>query len=295
MSWLDTAMHRAVIEAVVVGAASAVIGVQVVLRRLAFFTMAMTHATFPGVVLAAVLGVDIYLGGATVGVLAAVTVVLFARRPGQDTSATTGVALAAGFALGVALLSAQDGFTKDLTAFLAGSILTVSLSDLTAAAAVLALLIVVLAAIGKELLFAAFDRDGATAAGYRTGLLELVVLLLIEAVIVTAVPAVGAILAVALVVAPAGAARLWTDRVGTMTALAIMIGIGCGVGGLWVSARFDVAAGGAISLLASLVFAFSLLATAARRRLASSLAGLTREPGLRRPAPQARINDAGRV
>jgi ABC-type Mn2+/Zn2+ transport system permease subunit len=176
------------------------------------------------------------------------------------------VALAAGFALGVALLSARSGFTKDLAAFLAGSILTVTTGDLAVAGAVLTVLLVVTALFGKELLFTAFDRDGARAAGYRTGLLELVVLLLAEAVIVTSVPAVGAILAVSLIVAPAGAARLWTDRVASMSVLATAIGLGCGLGGLWLSARFDVAAGGAISLLAAAVFVASLLAAPVARR-----------------------------
>lgn len=266
MSWLDTSLHRAIVEAVIVGAAGGLIGVHVVLRRLAFFTMAMTHATFPGVVIAAVIGANIYLGGAVAGALAALAVVSLARRPGQDTTATTGVALAAGFALGVALLSARSGFTRDLTAFLTGSILTVTTGDLAVAGAVLAALLVVTALFGKELLFTAFDTGGARAAGYRTGLLELVVLLLAEAVIVTSVPAVGAILAVALIVAPAGAARLWTDRIASMSLLATAIGVGCGLGGLWLSARFDVAAGGAISLLAAAVFVASLLAAPVARR-----------------------------
>jgi ABC-type Mn2+/Zn2+ transport system permease subunit len=266
MSWLDTALHRAVIEAILVGAGTAVVGVQVVLRRLAFFTMAMTHATFPGVVIAAIVGLDIYIGGAAAGLLAAVTVVALARRPGQDTSAATGIALAAGFALGVALLATQDGFTKELSAFLTGSILTVTLTDLAVAASVLLGLLLVLAAIGKELVYVAFDRDGAQAAGYRVSVLDLAVLLLIEAVVVTAVPAVGAILALALIVAPAGAARLWTDRIGPMTLLAVGLGVSSALGGLWLSALFDIAAGGAISLLAATTFGVSVLATSVRQR-----------------------------
>jgi len=259
VGWLDDAFHRALIEAVLVGVAAGLIGVQVVLRRLAFFTMAMTHATFPGVVVAVVVGVNLYLGGAAAGVLAAGLVVVLSRRRGHDLSAATAVALAAGFSLGVALLTAQNGFTKDLSAYLVGSILTVDAGDLAVAAGVAVAVAVVLAAAGKEILFAAFDRNGARAAGYRTGLLDLLVLLLIEAVVVTAVPAVGTILALALVVAPAGAARLWTDRVGSMTALSVGLSAACAVGGLQVSRMFDVAAGGAVSLLAATVFAVSLV------------------------------------
>lgn len=48
MSWWDDVMHRAVAEVILVGALAGLIGVQVVLRRLSFFTMALTHASFPG-------------------------------------------------------------------------------------------------------------------------------------------------------------------------------------------------------------------------------------------------------
>ncbi|HTJ39364.1 MAG TPA: metal ABC transporter permease [Dactylosporangium sp.] len=248
------------LEAVLVGTVCGLIGVQVVLRRQAFFTMAMTHATFPGVVIAAVTGVNLYLGGAAAGVLAAVAVIALARRRGHDSSTATAVALAAGFALGVALMSAQNGFTKDLTAYLTGSILTVAPSDLWVAAGVTAAVALVLAVLHKELLFTAFDPDGARAAGYRTGALDLLVLVLIEAVVATAVPAAGTILTLALVVAPAGAARLWTGRLGTMTALATAIAVGSATGGLYLSRAFDVAAGGAISLLAAACFVVSALA-----------------------------------
>ncbi|MFC4997962.1 metal ABC transporter permease [Dactylosporangium cerinum] len=264
MPSLDVAFNRALIEAVLVGAAAGLLGVQVVLRRLSFFTMAMTHATFPGVVVAAVAGVNLYLGGAGAGLLAALAVVALSRRRGHDPSTATAVALAAAFALGVALLSAQAGFTKDLTAYLTGSILTVTRQDLGVAAAVTAAVALVLAAGHKALTYTAFDHAGARAAGYRTAAIDLGVLLLISVVVATAVPAVGTILTLALVVAPAAAARLWTDRIGTMTALAVAVAVTSAVAGLLLSRAWDVAAGGAISLTAATVFAVSLLI--ARRR-----------------------------
>lgn len=259
VSWFDSYLHRAIVEVILVGALAGVVGVHVVLRRLAFFTMAMTHATFPGVVAAAVLGIDIYLGGAAAGVLVALAVVAAARRRGQDTTTATGVVLAGGFALGVALMSTQDGFTRDLTAYLVGSVLTVGVGDLAVTAVVGIAVVGLLALLHKELVFAAFDPGGVRAAGYPGTALDLVVLLAVEAVVVTAVPAVGTILAVALVVAPAAAARLWTDRLGATFALAAGIGIAAGLGGLAISEYLRVAAGGAISLLAAAAFLLSWL------------------------------------
>jgi manganese/iron transport system permease protein len=257
--WLDSYLHRAIVEVVLIGAFAGVVGAHVVLRRLAFFTMAMTHATFPGVVLAAVLGFNIYLGGAAAGVLVAVAVIVASRRRGQDTTTATGVVLAAGFALGVALMSARDGFTRDLTAYLVGSVLTVNRADLVVSAAVGVCVVTALALLHKELVFAAFDPGGVRAAGYPAAVLDLGVLLAVEAVVVTSVPAVGTILSVALIVAPAATARLWTDRLGATFAIATGVGIGAGLGGLAISEHYRVAAGGAISLLAAAVFLLSWL------------------------------------
>jgi ABC-type Mn2+/Zn2+ transport system permease subunit len=60
-----TAVDRAILEAVLLGTVGGLISVQIVLRRLPFFTLAMTHATFPGVVLAAIAGINLYAGGGT--------------------------------------------------------------------------------------------------------------------------------------------------------------------------------------------------------------------------------------
>jgi ABC-type Mn2+/Zn2+ transport system permease subunit len=259
MNWLDSYLHRAIVEVVLTGGLGAVIGVHVVLRRLSFFTMAMTHATFPGVVAAAVLGFNIYLGGACAGLLIALAVTWAARRDGQDISTSTGVALSGGFALGVALLSAQQGFSRDLTAYLVGSVLTVSRPEVMVTAGIGALVVLALTALHKELVYGAFDPAGAQAAGYPAWALDLAVLVAIEAVIVTAVPAAGTILSVALIVAPAAAARLWTDSLPATFGIAAAIGAGAGLAGLALSERAGIAAGGAITLCAAAAFAASWL------------------------------------
>ena len=230
VSWLDSYLHRAIVEVVLVGALAGIVGVHIVLRRLAFFTMAMTHATFPGVVIAAIVGFNLYLGGAMAGLFVAAAVLAASRRRGQDTSTATGVVLATGFALGVALMSTQPGFTRNLSAYLVGSVLTVDTSDLLTAALVAGGVATVLFGLRKELLYLAFDPNGARAAGYPVAVLDFTLLVAIEAAVVTTVPAVGTILCVALLVAPAAAARLWTDRVAPMHAIAVGIGIGSGLG-----------------------------------------------------------------
>lgn len=270
----DAYTRRALLEAVLVGLLCGAVGVHVVLRRLSFLTAALTHATFPGIVLAELLGVPLVLGSGIFGLLlvGVVAVVAGARgggaalpsaapagRGGRDVSSVTGVVLSGGFALGVALMSAQSGFTKDLAAFLVGSILTVDTSDLLLSAITAVVVLAVLAALRKELLLGAFDPTALAAAGYPARWLDLVVLAAVELTVVATVPAVGTIMAIALIVGPAATAQLWCARIGTMTALSMALGVLAGVLGLAVSAQWNIAAGGAIVLTVAAMFALSLL------------------------------------
>jgi ABC-type Mn2+/Zn2+ transport system permease subunit len=252
-------MQRALIEALLAGALAGVVGVHVVLRRLSFFTMSLTHATFPGLVLAEIIGVSLFTGTAVFGLVVVLVIALLTRVRTLDSSTATGVVLAGGFALGVVLISSRPGFTKDLTAFLVGSILTVQPSDIAVTANVGILVVAILALFHKELILGAFDPAGFAAMGYRVLALELVLLVAIEMTVVAVVPAVGTILAVALIVAPAATARLWTDRIGVSMALAAGVGAMGGAAGLAASRRWDVAAGPSIAVVVSLVFAISLV------------------------------------
>lgn len=271
----DSAITYPAIEVCLVGLLAAVVGVHVVLRRRAFFTMAMTHATFPGVVLASMLGLNLYLGGGVFGLLVVAGIAALDRRRGQDAAASTGVVLSAGFALGILLVSLQPGFTRDLSGYLVGSILTVQASDLVVTAAICLVVLAVFAVAGRALLFAAFDPTGATAAGYRVGLLNALFLVAVELTVVTSVPAVGTMLSLALIVAPAATAKLWTSSTRAMTVLAAVIGVGSGLAGLLLSQFVRLPAGAAITLIATAALVVSLLATGIRR-----MAGRSPRPAL---------------
>jgi len=252
-------MRRALLEALLAGALGGVVGVHVVLRRLSFFTMALTHATFPGLVLAAIFGVSLYFGTVAFGLVVVGLIVLLGLRRDIDSSTATGVVLAGGFALGVVLLSAQPGFTKDLTAFLVGSILTVEAVDVATTFGAAVAVLVLLAAFHKELVLSAFDRGAAEALGYRVALLDLVVLVAIEITVVTSIQAMGTILSVAMIVAPAAAARFWSDRVLATMVTSAAIGASSGFVGLAASRQFDVAAGPSIALVLAAAFVVSFL------------------------------------
>jgi manganese/iron transport system permease protein len=266
-------MQRALVEVLVLGALAGAVGVLVVLRRLAFVGDALTHTVFPGVVIAHLLGRSLLLGALAFGVLTAVllTAVGGHRRVGAD--AALAILLTSFFSLGVVLISRTRGFTGDLTAFLFGRVLAVDHADLAQSLAVAAVAALVLVALRKELVLRAFDPEGAAAMGYRTGVLDLVLNLLIALVVVAAVEAVGTGLVIALIVVPAAAARLLADRVGTMTLLACLLGAAGGWLGLAVSYEVSVdqgvrlAAGATIVVVLVAMFLAAAALAPLRRRL----------------------------
>lgn len=257
--------EKALLAAILIGAVSGLVGTLVVLRRRTFFAQALTHATFPGAVGAAMLGVSVPLGAAVASVAIVGVMSLVQRVRRQGSQVASGIVLTAGFALGVLLQALNPSLPVHVESFLVGSILTVSTADIVLAGGVLVVATAVIVFLGKEILFSTFDVNGFRAAGYREWPIELLSLALITATVVIAMPAVGAILAIALIAAPAAAARLLAGTTTQIFIIAPLIGAGSGLIGVLLSRFVDVAAGPAISLTAAAFFLIALGRHAAAR------------------------------
>ncbi|MEO8692640.1 MAG: metal ABC transporter permease [Acidimicrobiales bacterium] len=265
----STIMQRALIEAALVGALCGAVGIHVLLRRLPFFTITVAHATFPGVVLAVILGASVLTGAVVFALLLVLGIWLTGVEERLATSTVVGVALAGSFGVGAMLQSTQNGFTKDLASILVGQIIAVQRGDLIATAIIGGLVLATMVSTHKELVLSAFDRTEAQAQGHsRT--VDLLALLIVAAAVVTTVPAVGTILSVALLTIPAMTARLVTRRVETAMVTSAAIGALAGVVGLTISAQWRVAAGAAITLTAAGLFLLVLLFTTVTRRATST-------------------------
>jgi len=254
--------ERALIEAVLAGALAGLVGTLVVLRKRAFFTTALTHATFPGAMVAAVMGFSVVVGSAVFSVLLVALMTAIARFRGQGGQVAAGVVLTFGFALGAILQAANPSLPISVESFLVGSILTVDAADIALTAVVLAIAALVLAVRGRHIIFATVDDLGYRAAGYRAWVAEALTVALIAATVVAIMPAIGAILAIALIVGPAAAARLLVTSTTAVFALAPVIGALAGVIGVVLSRELAVSAGGAITLV---VAALVVVAAGAQR------------------------------
>jgi len=245
---------RALIAASLVGVVCAVVGTFVVLKGLAFIGDAISHAAFPGVVAAYIVHGPILIGAAIAAVITALSIGFVTRRAGVRGDTAIGVLFAGAFALGVFMFSTIQGYVGDLFGFLFGSLLLTGVEDLVTLAILATIVLVVVALLWKELLYATFDPQGAAASGLRVEALEYLFLGLVALTIVVSLQAVGIILVVAMLVTPAATGQLLTVRFGMLVLLAVVIGIGSSVLGLYVSYWLDVATGATIVLVQTGLF-----------------------------------------
>ena len=253
LAFLPKALLVAVLSAVVCG----VIGTHVVLRGMAFIGDAVAHAVFPGLAIAFALQVSVIAGGAVAGAVVALLIALFSQRRRVKEDTIIGIFFAAAFALGLVVISKVQGYTASLNSFLFGSITGVSNSDIIFSAVVGAVVILAVAALHKEIVAVSVDRETAAAMGIRVLLIDVILYLAVTAAVVMSVRTVGNILVLALLITPAAAARLWTDRLVVMMALSAVIGMVGSFLGVYVSWAIDVPTGATIVLVLTVVFLLS--------------------------------------
>ena len=250
---------RALMASVMVGVVCAVVGTYVVLRGVAFIGDAIAHAAFPGVVAAFMLSIPFYLGAAIAAVGTALAIGFVTKRAGIRQDTAIGVLFAGTFAFGVFLFSTIDGYVADLFSFLLGNVLAINAEDLVGLLVLGLLVLVIVALLWKELLYATFDPLGAAASGIRVGRLEYLFLALVALTIVVSLQAVGIILVVAMLVTPAATAQMLTVRFTRLMVVAALIGIASSVLGLYLSYWLDVASGATIVLVQTGMFVIALV------------------------------------
>lgn len=252
--WQSTFMQHAFIAIIIIGVTSGVIGTFVVLRGIGFLGDALAHAIFPGLAIAFITGGNILVGAFVAAVIVSLLIGIVSQHQRINDDTAIGVLFVGAFALGIALMTTQSAFQRDLTSFLFGSILGVTQDDLITIAIVAAGVLATLYYFRRELTMISFDRTFATATGLHVWRYDQLFLILLALTIVTGLQMVGNILILAMLITPAAAARLLTDRLWTMATIAGGIGALSGVIGLYFSWYQSVASGSAIVLAATAIF-----------------------------------------
>jgi manganese/iron transport system permease protein len=264
--WTQEFMQRAFLVAIAAAMACAVTGTFVVLRGMAFIGDAIAHSVFPGVAISYVLGFNLAIGGAIAGVVMAVLMASASRSRRLKEDSAIGVFFAFAFALGIVIVSTQKSYTGDLASFLFGQILGISDRDVMTVLGVGGVIIALTLAFRKELTAVVLDRETAAAMGLRVALWDVVLYVLVAIAIVISLQAVGNILVLALLITPAAAARMLTDRLGVMMLWAAVFGTLSSINGLYVSYYYNLASGGLIVMFITATFVVCWLYRSLRER-----------------------------
>lgn len=250
---------RALIEISVLGIVSGVIGCWIVLYEISYSAESLAHGLFPGLVVAALIGVPLLLGGAVGVLVAALLIVLATRLAGESADTAIAVVITTLFGAGV-LLALSPESPPGIQELLFGNLLGVTVTDiLTAACAGLAVL-AVLWLLHERLLAIGFDSDSGPALGISVGTLNLILLALVSVTILVAVQGLGNLLVAAILVGPAAAARQLNNRILPMILTAVGVAVASGFVGIYASFYLKTAAGA--SVVVALMF-FYLIAAAA--------------------------------
>ncbi|MFN8443428.1 MAG: metal ABC transporter permease [Caldilineaceae bacterium] len=262
-NWLLEPLHysfmlTSLLAATLVGIACATVGVYVVLRRMAFIGDALAHTTLPGLVVAYLNGWNLYGGAIVAGMLTALGIGWLSRRREMREDTAIGILFTGMFALGILLISNVRSF-RDFSHILFGNILGVTNFELVTIALITALVVTILLLFHKELELTSFDPTYAEVIGLNAGLVRYGLLILLSLIVVAGIQAVGVVLTSALLVTPAAAASLLTNRLSRMMAIATAIAVFSGFVGLYTSYYYSVSSGAAIVLTCTFCFALAWL------------------------------------
>ena len=252
-------VQRALLTGTLLAITCAVLAFFVVLRRMAFIGVGISHAALGGVALGVVLGLPPVPVAAAFSVAVAWVIGWISGRGQISEDTAIGVFFPTAMALGVALISFSPTYRQDLVGYLFGNILSVSAADVWLVAGLAVTSLALLAWLFKDFLFWGVDEEGARAAGLPTTLLRYLLLTVLAITIVAAMKLVGIVLISAFLVIPAATGQATAVSMRGMLAVSVVSAVAAVAGGLWLSWLWDLPSGASIVLLAALLFFVAFL------------------------------------
>ena len=265
----DYTLRNVVLGSAILGIAGGALGTFAVLRRQSLLGDALAHAALPGICLVFMLtGTKepelILLGAAISGWIGTLVLLGVVRGTRLKEDAALGTVLTVFFGFGILLLTriqqGENASQSGLDRYLFGQAATLVERDVMVMAALAAVALGLLALLYKEFKLLAFDPAYAASLGFPTTALDVVLTSLIVLAVLIGLQTVGVVLMVAMLIAPAAAARQWTDRLGVMVLLSAVFGAAAGCAGAVLSSMAQgVPTGPLIVLVATAILTLSLL------------------------------------
>lgn len=264
------------LTASLVGVSCGIMGVFLILRRMAMMADAISHTVLLGIVTAYLItrelsGWHMLVGAIIAGLLTAV-LVQWLHSLGVQQDASIGVVFTTLFAIGVILIATKTGNVHlDVQHALMGEITFVPwqtmevplLGEVPQATfilcIVLAIVLVMILAFYKEWKITTFDAALAASLGIPVMLMHYVFMTLVSITTVASFDAVGAIMVVAMLITPAAAAYLWTDKLSIMLVLSAVFGVLSAIGGYYIASWIDTSISGSMAFATGILFLISFI------------------------------------
>jgi manganese/iron transport system permease protein len=263
-------IRQALIISILVAIPTALLSCFLVVKGWALMGDAVSHAVFPGVVLAYILGIPFAVGAFVAGMGCALAVGYLKENSRIKQDTVMGVVFSGMFGLGLVMYT-KISSEVHLDHILFGDMLGVGWPDIIESGVITLIVAGAIALKWRDLLLHAFDSVQAKTVGLPVRALHYGLLALISLAIVGALKAVGIILAIALLIAPGAIALLLTRSFGIMLWTAVGVAVASAIIGIWISVFIDSAPGPTIVLVLSAIFVIVFLNSLRRQAAADRL------------------------
>ncbi len=240
-------LSNALTACVLSGIACGIVGTYVVCRRMVFLAGGITHASFGGLGIAFWMGANPIGGALVFAILSALGIEWAGSRGRIREDSAIGIIWSVGMAVGALFMSLRPGYTSgDLSAYLFGSIITVTREDVIALAALTLLILVGAALWLRPVMYVAFDREFARCRGIHTRVISYLMAALVAVTIVLSIRIMGIVLLISLLTMPVVIVNTFTRSYRRIAAAAPVVAVAGNVAGLVASYHFEVPPGAAI-------------------------------------------------
>jgi zinc transport system permease protein len=254
-------VQRALLAGVFSGALLAVLGIFVVLRKMAFFSDGIAHTALAGVAIALLVGQQPLIWAIGVGVTFALAIYYFERKTDIAPDSLIGILFTSSLALGVVLMNFKKGYQPDLLSFLFGNILTISSMELWIIIPLAVIILCFVLLNYSKYLFICLNDELAKLAGIYTEVYRVLLYVLLAVSSILAIKMFGIILVSALLIIPVSFSKLFARSAKSLLALSIIFVELIVIGGSILSLILDLPTGAVIVLTGTLLFVASMIVT----------------------------------
>ena len=252
-------IQRAFLASLMVGVLCPFVGNFVVLRRMSFFSDAISHSAFAGIAVGALLGIDLSMSSLIVAMLVSLLIAFLSEKTTLSHDTVIGIAFSGAIASGMLVLGMLKGYRVDIFTYLFGDILAITNNDLLFLFIISILSIVILLFFSKPLLQITFNRDLARVEGINVRLFEYLLFFIIAVVVTVSLKIIGIILVTSLLIVPAAAAKNLASSMKHLFILSCVFGLVSGITGLIASVYLNTASGPTIVLVSIGIFFLTVL------------------------------------